>query len=429
MSYMRDANGRRLDSFAVQALADNPRRLVSVGSKARYLHQSTSSNGTDTGFNVRLRQTNPTPVRGLVARFGNVYNQGSAEAPGPSDLTIRAAVEFNQISFGVGAFVFWPIFFGGKRDLTLSPGAIVDSDLLGIDMPANVNWFLRIYGTVASGGKWPLGVLARPSHSDGVQSGTTQTDLTTSGSITTPGGDTFTYGPTGLFTPRRDRTPSVAVIGDSIPNGTGDTPVTDNGFVVRALGATVPLQFVTIPGSQVSQFTSYYATYRLVAIRECTSAIIMYGANDLGGGRTQAQIQADLLNAWTLLANLGQRVLACTITPRSSSTDSWATLANQTPHSANATRVAINDWIRGGAPIDATTKSAVAVGTAGAVLMGDVRHPAYAYYETADTVESARNSGLWKVTSSANGWTADGLHPSTAGHTAMATVIDATKLA
>src|SRR5690242_660749 len=193
-TYGVDANGRRLDSFAVQGLADNPRRLVPVGSKARYLHQSSASNGTDTGFNVRLRQTNPVPVRGLVARFGNVYNQGSAEAPGPNDITIRAAVEFNQISFNVGGLVFWPIFFGGKRDLTLSPGAIVDSDLLGIDLPAGVNWWLRIYGTVASGDKWPVGVLARPSHGDGIQSGTTQTDLTTSAASPPPAA---TRSPTG----------------------------------------------------------------------------------------------------------------------------------------------------------------------------------------------------------------------------------------
>jgi lysophospholipase L1-like esterase len=37
-------------------------------------------------------------------------------------------------------------------------------------------------------------------------------------------------------------------------------------------------------------------------------------------------------------------------------------------------------------------------------------------FETADTVETTRNSGKWK----SPGYTADGTHPSATGHAAMA---------
>ena len=37
------------------------------------------------------------------------------------------------------------------------------------------------------------------------------------------------------------------------------------------------------------------------------------------------------------------------------------------------------------------------------------------YFDVADAIETSRNSGIWKVTGSANGYTADGIHPNTPG--------------
>jgi lysophospholipase L1-like esterase len=82
-------------------------------------------------------------------------------------------------------------------------------------------------------------------------------------------------------------------------------------------------------------------------------------------------------------------------------------------------RVQINDWIRARCPENGSGVPQLA-GTPGAVASPFLS----GWFETADTVESARNSGKWKATGSASGYTADGVHPSQTGHAAMAAAID-----
>jgi hypothetical protein len=125
---------------------------------------------------------------------------------------------------------------------------------------------------------------------------------------------------------------------------------------------------------------------------------VLLGTNDVG--RTLVQMQTDLTTIWTALSNRGMKVHAGTIPPGTTSTDSWATTANQTKKATEATRVAFNDWIR----------------TTPAPLAG--------YVETADACETARNSGFWKVNGAANYATTDGTHPTDVIHQAMGAAIN-----
>jgi lysophospholipase L1-like esterase len=143
-------------------------------------------------------------------------------------------------------------------------------------------------------------------------------------------------------------------------------------------------------------------------ISKASNLVFSLGINDINNNRTLAQLQADLLTLWTMQASQGKRVFQLTITPITTSTDYFQTLANQTPTNAQTVRVGFNDWLRDGAPI--VSGVAVAVGTSGAVrakyLTGDTvtsassgNHPLYGAVEFADTVESSRNSGKWKAPS------------------------------
>jgi hypothetical protein len=102
----------------------------------------------------------------------------------------------------------------------------------------------------------------------------------------------------------------------------------------------------------------------------------------------------------------GQKKYLTTLTPQSASTDSWATLVNQTPHNPGgeqARRAAHNDNIR-----------------AGAVSGFD------GYLDVASILESSVNSDLWVVNGSANYAEAgDGLHPNAAGNDLVGTYINA----
>jgi hypothetical protein len=113
------------------------------------------------------------------------------------------------------------------------------------------------------------------------------------------------------------------------------------------------------------------------------------GINDIGSGRSASQIKGDLE---TIIAAFTKPVYVATIEPQSSSSDDWATVANQTPDANNSVRTALNGNIRSGL-----------AGAAG-------------YIEFADIVETARDSGKWKVTGAAFGYTSDGLHSTRQGY-------------
>jgi hypothetical protein len=96
--------------------------------------------------------------------------------------------------------------------------------------------------------------------------------------------------------------------------------------------------------------------------------------------RAAAQMQTILPNVYALFS--GKRVYQATYEPYTTSTDSWATTANQTADATNGDRITMNTAIRGGLG-----------GIAG-------------YFDIASVAESALNSGKWK----APNWTSDGLH-------------------
>jgi hypothetical protein len=193
---------------------------------------------------------------------------------------------------------------------------------------------------------------------------------------------------------------------------------------VWALGAArIPYMNVAKPGEQATSIANEVSfRKRMMLTSACTAVVEEYGQNDRGSGRTLVQMQADRKTLWDFYVDRGIKVYATTNTPHTTSTDTWATTINQTVTAKEAIRVQLNDWLGDGAPIDATTKVAVATGTSSNVLRaGAAGHPLSGYFEVADAVETARNSGIWKASN-----TGDGIHPNATGHTAA---IDTAKLA
>jgi hypothetical protein len=166
---------------------------------------------------------------------------------------------------------------------------------------------------------------------------------------------------------------------------------------------------------------------RFEVLAYANSLVLGLGVNDIGQGRTLAAIKADMIALWTLAKRhlqAGGRIFQTTLTPSCTSTDSFATLANQSAAanfsiSGNGTREQLNDWLRDGAPMLAG--AAAPIGTSTAIRNGHAAHPLYSVLDMADAVESARNSGRWRVDGTAFKWTGDGLHPSNFAHKEAAT--------
>lgn len=309
----------------------------------------------------------------------------------------------------------YALTFGGKRTFTVEPGGVIVSDLLPIQVNKGDVIYPRVYQSAGSS-LWNYTMLATTQAPSG---GLINGDATNTGAGAIPA-----YGPwNGLLPSVIIGTPTdpvafpraVIVQGQSISYGAGDgvwasVPTghqatapqwAGGGFVLRALEGEAGIIQGALGGDNFRDYNTGKGHFRRQAhARYARAAIVGEVTNDLNLPRTLAQAQADLL----LLANRNKilgvdRNITWTITPATNSTDNWATLANQTVYTNLATtRTQYNDWVRDGLPIDATTLVAAATGTTNNVLRaGQKGHPFYGWLEVADVVESARNSGKWKV--------------------------------
>lgn len=193
--------------------------------------------------------------------------------------------------------------------------------------------------------------------------------------------------------------PSVIGYGDSKMAGTQDNyntwadPYYGMGDAFRGIGQFYPYCNCGVPSDTIAKFATT-SLLRQALAQYHTNVHIEYGINDVIAGASAATIQANLTTAYGFFSSL--KVSQQTIEPRSSSSDSWATVANQTTGANNAARTTVNDWIRG------------------------LPSPLTQYFEIADVVENGRNAGVWKGTDSSPtpfpAMTGDGIHPTPYGY-------------
>lgn len=204
------------------------------------------------------------------------------------------------------------------------------------------------------------------------------------------------------------RKPSVVVVGDSIAAGAGYNIRSATGFIDLALGGTTPVVNLGISSDKVSTFVIFdNSPGRRKWLGVADWLIIQYPQNDISNGRTLAQIQADFATIITMARNRGNKVCLMTQKPQTTSTDSWATVGNQTVVAAESVRASYNAWIRAGAG-----------GVADLTI--DVGAPL-----DSGLAAGGAASGKWIGAHATNGpYTSDGVHPSTIGHALMAAAIN-----
>ena len=184
--------------------------------------------------------------------------------------------------------------------------------------------------------------------------------------------------------------PSCVIIGSSSAWGQGEdfntpTAPADRGYLARFVSTNFGYSVLAAGSQSAAQWVAD-PSRRLAFLAAVRPSIVIsqLGTNDIGNGNSFDTILNNLLALWQSIANLGIKVYPTTFTPRTTSTDAWATTTNQTVGANEVVRVQINDFIRS---------------TPG---------PCSGFLEVADIAEAARNSGKWKVTGGA--WTSDGVH-------------------
>lgn len=376
-------------------------------------HMTTGlSNGTDTGATFRTVYTNQTgaAVHDPELVYCNVQMTvpGAglvAEADGPNSVTFKASVEYP-------AGTFRPVFFNGKREMVLEPGATVMSDPIGLTLPAGATYYVRTFVTVTSGEKWPTGSQGIPELGDKSNRSTNPVDMTLTDTGTFNTSNHAQWAPVAIVGKSTANKPTWAVIGDSIAQGSGDalTPPGDAygnlGWCARLVGGRYGCPYTKLArsGDKVSEFLKDYSRRLAILSRANVSHVLVEGGlNDaLSSGATSAAVIANLQTLWGLLADRGYVVYQATLLPGGTGTD-WAAYGTQIPHSLSASvRAPVNEYIR----------------TVPAPLTGII--------DAARVVEVG-TSGRWKTDGTANKWTVDGTHPSAYGHEQIAALAHVSK--
>lgn len=352
-------------------------------------------------------------------------NGSGTETNVGNDHTIQVAVEWpgqstQQVTFG-----------GLTTPVTIPDGTaqfisdpIFPSAFGLTTFPANTVFWLRSRKTVASAG------MSFPSHTSSAVSGegsfystgvAAASQLMGSGVMTTPpGGNTASLeaGPSAIIGIPIG-TPDIAVLllGDSIMTGNNETAgnsgngSNDSGWGARGLfsvnSRSVPFGKICVGGAigvtmaaGLAKSATFFPYY--------THAMCEVGTNDLAAaGWTSAQTLAGLRTLWTRMKAGGIRhIEQSLILARTTSTDVFATTANQTPVAGFNTGGTLRD------PLNASI-----IANVGSNNLDN-------YLNIIPGADDATHLDVWQANGTNNFATNDGVHPQPAIHATIGAIFN-----
>ena len=302
---------------------------------------------------------------------------GANEAGIGSTVTITASIEYPD-------GVFTQVKFNGESSILAESGVNVISDAtpLEVAIPYGEKFFVRIFMN-ATNGKLIYTNNSAAIDGNGFEFSTGKTDKTMGGDIAASVGGPM-FQPCAII--GQTNKPSIGIIGDSrVVAGVKAITMSEKNIIEPSLGQVFPYLNLGESGSQTSQFISNN-TRKMELLTYCSHIVCSYGINDfMLGSLTANQVAADLATVTGYFTD--KKIYLCTLSPQTTSTDSWTTVGNQTVVSFNAERILLNDKIR---------KNEIANTTS--------------FFDIAKITESSYNSGLWNAE-----YTTDGLHESQLG--------------
>lgn len=380
-----------------------PKTLRNIATRLRHNNQTLLATQSLMSRTVHLNQG--SPVSQITPMWSNWYASANGEFTGPVGMTITASIEYPSGTFH-------QVTFGGLTTGTFTSGTQnLLADPVNILIPRGGRFWVRSYVFSATGNcVFSAGTVTDVTATVSGEACTTSTgagtDQTMSGTVTNnPPATGAAFFPTAIL--GLSNVSSVFVIGDSRCQGTGDNPVLNIGYsgtgeIGHSLDPRRPymncgsgsdqVQHINTPlaGSAGSPLRMSLAVYH-------THAHAQAGTNDLtAGALTAAQLEAQLLTLYGTLSGItgaagtNLKVSANTIAPVTTSTDSWATVANQTVVPSNAARIAVNTWLKA------------------------LPAPLWAVFDTAAVGEEPTAPGKWKAPTGSTGITGavsvDGTH-------------------
>lgn len=360
-----------------------------------------------------------------VAQNTGSLTTAAGDTGNPNDIWLQLALEVGGVNQGL-------LTWNGVQPFNIPagfPNAMTDPT--GYLLPAATSFYLRFSESIDSTAK----AMTRPynagpsnyqfqvsysNNASGQASGT--------GSLTVANASSTAWEPIAIIGVPQGPMTAVGVIGMSISGGTLDTnPDAYGGYGwigkgVNAVSPNIPVLSLSRGSSETIDYLNAAGT-RLALLPYVDVVIYDEATNDIAvGGATLAQLQTNAQQIWKQIRAAGKKLYAVTVMPRTTSTNSWATAAAQTPvtgFTEGGIRDQYNSWLytelQAGV-IDGLVDPALgryAIGTA-AVWVNT----------SGGGVEDPANLSKWITTNGAA--TTDGTHPSSSTGTNAVAIAAAT---
>jgi hypothetical protein len=322
--------------------------------RQRPLNDKFSDQTTQNSLNGRKTFVVPTLTGGIsdiiVAFPGAMWDATAFELDWPVQYTVTAAIEYP-------AGTFTPLYANGSRTLTVIPGRnLFKFDPCPIVIPAGATGFIKTFCQWTAG-HWPLhhweGMAI--TGTDWTNLGTGLADLTLSATVQANSITNAGFASFAVYARLANRCPVLGVLGDSISAGyVGDFPdqLTGALFLEKSLVNTIPIMSIPRGSDSMAIYGARHEcrdsfTYNpLTGEPAITDLYFSMGRNDMPVAANLAALQAMALPIIARWQARGVRVRGMTVTPQSTSTDNWLTVANQLPNSTNALRIQWNNYLR-----------------------------------------------------------------------------------
>lgn len=290
-----------------------------------------------------------------------------------TSITLAAGANTRKITVtspaAAGGAVGYAIYMSGRNS-----GSALFSIVAGL-VPLGTNYDVTLEAVINPGRiVRAAGVTSAPqgcgTAGGVVFAGLNSGEMSIPGDVTIPVGYTVndyggtTFGPVVMLGKVIGPTPkTIAFVGDSILAGTGDngSPLGQGGHGTRAVNNQLALKwdYTTAPlyghvrlalgGEQIAQFAditsaNQYDRSRYAIADYATNVISNYGTNDLGLGLSSMKANVLTLAAW--YCSRGQKFFQETLLPRTTSTDGFQTVSNQTVTASESVRLGFNQWVR-----------------------------------------------------------------------------------
>jgi hypothetical protein len=273
----------------------------------------------------------------LQVVWGNyLSNYGGDSTYGPG--TYKAAIEYP-------AGTITPCTFSGAATGTVAGGTDAITDPCGPAVPDGATFWVRMLYTNPNGIAYVTSITMDDLTREQFAFGTgTPVDAVNGGTITTTSGGLWIR-PLALVAPTTNT--SICIIGDSRAEGIADavTDATgDIGEITRSIGPVYGYTDLAVSGESAEAAVTQLAN-RSRMFNYCSHVIDEYGIIDLA----LAEAPGDIATARTALARMsGKPTYGTTLPAWTTSTDNWATLANQTTeYNTNAFNSLVRSGISG----------------------------------------------------------------------------------